>query len=343
MAGVGTEAISAASGRRASIVVVIAAVSASLLVPLALGGEDALHAALGFPARAYPLILGAVGVSWLCRALKLQLLLDCMALSHGFTATCAVSLASEFGFAATPAGIGGYAASVYYLRRAGATPSGAATITAADQVLDLIFFGLALPMAALAMPADAAPPGISGLLRWTSAVLFTGLCVAWLARKTLQRRMSAAPGTSPGLRRMGNTARIFLATLCTDAAVVMQGGPRFLCALLGLTALQWIARYGVLWLVLAALGSPGSFAAVFLLQAFVLHAAQWTGAPSGAGAVEVGIGAALFTSMPTVDLAAGLLVWRAATVYSILAAGAFAIAWLARRSASDATGAVTVG
>jgi len=322
----------------------MAAVCASLFVPVLLGGAEALRAAFSFPARAYPLILCAVGASWLCRALKLQLLLERLAPHHGFAATLAVSLAAEFGFAATPAGIGGYAASVYYLRRAGATSSGAAAITAADQMLDLLFFALALPLAALMLPATAVPAGIFGLLRWTCAATFLCLCLAWLARGPLHTWLCAASVGAPGrLQGLHDTARRHLAALCADAVVAMRGGPVFLCALLGLTALQWIARYGVLWLVLAALGSPASFAAVFLLQAFVLHAAQWTGVPAGAGAVEVGIGAALFTSMPAVDIAAGLLVWRAATVYAILAAGALAIVWLSRRPVGGAASAVSAG
>jgi len=329
------------SGQRARRVVVLAVLSASLLVPLALGGEEALHAALGFPARAYPLILGAVAASWLCRAVKLQLLLERLAVRHAFLHTFAMSVATEFGFAATPAGIGGYAASVYYLQRAGTTSSGAATLTAADQVLDLIFFALAFPLAALAMPAAAAPAGISGVLRGMSAAMFAGACLAWFARRPLRRWMSGAAAGTP--RGLADALRSFVAGMCADTAIVLRGGPPFLCALLGLTALQWLGRYGVLWLVLAALGNPGSFAAVFLLQACVLHAAQWTGIPSGAGAVELGIGAALFTSVPAVDLAAGLLVWRAATVYSIMGAGALAIAWLARRASADAVSAVSAG
>ena len=133
------------------------------------------------------------------------------------------------------------------------------------------------------------------------------------------------------MARLLAAVRKFLLQLRDDARALIAGGPVFLAAVLGLTALQWLARYAVLWVALAVLGQRIPFAAAFLLQSFVLHAAQWTGIPAGGGGAELGMGAALATAVPAVTLATALLLWRLATVHASLAAGALAILWLVRR------------
>jgi uncharacterized membrane protein YbhN (UPF0104 family) len=113
---------------------------------------------------------------------------------------------------------------------------------------------------------------------------------------------------------------------------LLAGGPAFLGGVFALTALQWLTRYGVLWLVLALLGYRVSFALILLLQSLVLHAALWTGVPAGGGGAELGLSATLAAWVPATSIATALLLWRMATLYVCLVAGAVAIAALARRT-----------
>ena len=99
------------------------------------------------------------------------------------------------------------------------------------------------------------------------------------------------------------------------------------------TIVQWLIRYGLLWLVLWQLGAHVSFALLLLLQGLVLHAAAWTGVPSGAGGADLGLAAALTPFVPTAVLATALLLWRFATLYLPLLAGALAMLALRRRPA----------
>ena len=98
-----------------------------------------------------------------------------------------ISLATDFAFMTTPGGVGGYAASVYYLRRAGASASGAAAITAADQGMDVLFFVVALPLAAFGLlcPMRSVRSLQHGRTVATSAADRAGGAVAWLARGRL--------------------------------------------------------------------------------------------------------------------------------------------------------------
>jgi uncharacterized membrane protein YbhN (UPF0104 family) len=113
----------------------------------------------------------------------------------------------------------------------------------------------------------------------------------------------------------------------------MRGGPRFLLALAICTSVQWLVRYGLLWLILWQLGAPVSYALLLLLQGIVLHAAGWTGVPSGGGGADLGLAATLAPLVPAAGIATALLLWRFATLYLPLAAGFVAVLALRRRSA----------
>jgi len=117
--------------RRAGLLITVA-LAATLAVPILLGGDDALWQTLHFSVDGYLAISAVIVTSWFARAVKLHLLLHRLNVYPRFGWTLATSLATDFAFISTPGGVGGYAASVYYLRRAGTSVSGAATITAAE-------------------------------------------------------------------------------------------------------------------------------------------------------------------------------------------------------------------
>jgi uncharacterized protein (TIRG00374 family) len=113
--------------------------------------------------------------------------------------------------------------------------------------------------------------------------------------------------------------------------MLADGGAGFIAGVFALTVLQWLTRYGILWLVLLLLGYQVSFWLLLALQGLVLHVAQWSGIPAGGGGAELGLGATLTTWVPATSLATALLLWRMVTLYLALLVGAIAIARLARR------------
>ncbi|GAA0708907.1 lysylphosphatidylglycerol synthase transmembrane domain-containing protein [Dokdonella soli] len=327
-------------------VLVAAALGATLAVPVLLGGRDILSTMLRFPTSGYIALFAVIAASWLFRAVKLHMLLHRLDVPAGFPQALGISLAMDFAFMATPGGVGGYAAGVYYLRRAGASASGATTLTAADQGLDLMFFALALPLAGMVLYGSNVPETWSILASATAGLALTLVLAALLVRRKWHRTWlsltNAVSTRWPALRRHEQAAHEFCANLRVQFRVLAAGGPLFLGCVFALTALQWLTRYGVLWLALALLGHHVSFALTLSLQALVTHAAQWTGVPAGGGGAELGLSAALVSRVPASDLATALLLWRLATLYVGLIAGAIAIALLARRRDPQATVATPV-
>src|SRR5579885_3582152 len=191
---------------------IAAALAATLAVPMLLGGRDALWQTLHLPARDYLAIFGVIAVSWIARPLKIMLLLRQLGVHVGFMRMFLISLATDFGFISTPGGLGGYAASVFYLRRAGASVSGAATITAVDQVLDLGFFTLVLPIAGLTLIASDLPRALAALAFGTSALVIALALIAVLARKRVGAWLFGSNWVSrrwPGLKRRQQALREF--------------------------------------------------------------------------------------------------------------------------------------
>jgi len=331
-----------ASPMRRAGPLIAAALAATLAVPMLLGGRAALWQALEFSVRGYAVLFGVIAVSWFARAAKIQLLLRRLGTRSRFGTLFLISLASDFAFISTPGGIGGYAAGVFYLRRAGASTSSAATITAADQLLDWAFFALALPLAGLAMFRSDIPAILSWLAFGTSALMLALGAAAVIARRRVGAWLfndNAVVRRWPRLRRHQQLLREFFVSLERQAGVLLGGGRGFLSAMLLLCGLQWLARYGVLWIALYLLGHKVSFALTLLMQSLVLHAAMWTGVPSGGGGAELGLTAALAAWVPAEALATALLLWRVATLYICLIAGGIAIALLARTSHGHATAA----
>ena len=317
---------------RVGRLLIAAAVATTLVVPIVLGGRDALFAALHFSIQGYFGIFALIVASWGGRALKLQLLLRRLGVPASLLRSLGISLATDFAFITTPGGVGGYAASVYYLRRAGASASGAAAVTAADQGMDVLFFVVALPLAALGLIWSDVPRSLSTVALATSALIALATLVAWLARGRLASWLGSISFSRwPRLARAQHAVAEFLKRMRADAQMVFAAGPLFLFYIFALTVLQQVTRYGILWLALLLLGYPVSFPLIFLLQVFVLQAASWTGVPSGAGSAELGLSATLIAWVPGPALATALLLWRMATLHVGLIAGAIAIAVLARR------------
>ena len=313
----------------------IAALSATIVAPLVLGGKAPVLTALHFPVQGYIVIFIPLAASWLCRSLKLSLLLRRVNLRPGFARVLGISIATDFAFVTTPAGVGGYAAGLHYLRRVGASTGSAAALVAADQGVDALFFVLALPIAGLIFIGSATPGGLGQTTLIVSALIATLAVVALLARKKLAQWVFATNALSrrwPRLLPMQLALREFFAELRADARPLLTVGPLFLLGIFVLSALQQLLRYSIFWLALLLLGHRVSFALTFLLQALVLQDAALTGIPAGGGAAEIGWSTAPGSWVSNDGLAAALLLWRVATLYVCLVAGAIAMVLLTRRS-----------
>ncbi len=318
---------------RRSVLLIALALLGVAAVPLTFGGRPTLARLGAFPPLDLTALLALAACAALARALKQCLLLSRLGLRLGVAPSLAVSLATEAAFALTPAGAGGYPASIGLLRRAGIPLPAAMATTVADPLLDGLFFAIAMPLAATSVIDSGAARGLRELAWATAIAWIVGVALALLAWRPLRRlavRLRSRSGH--GLPRARRRRRWLAVALRLARALrrLARGGPRFLLGALVLTASQWCARYAILWLILDRLGVPQPFALLFLLQALVLHLAQWTGLPAGAGGAEIGLGLALASRLSAPTLAAALLLWRLGTLFLPVCAGALALLVLGR-------------
>ena len=330
--------------RRAGSLLIFVALLVALVVPVWLGGGHALSASFGLPAHAYLYLLALVLFGWAMRALKQWLLIQRLGLRVGAWRNIAISLATDLAFLATPGGVGGYAAGIYYVRGIGGSYAQATAISAADQVLDLMFFAIAMPLAALFLSQSAE---LSPLLAHGAAFGGIGalalLVALVLARRPLGAWFFGARGPIERigfLRRRRDALRGFINNVLGETQRLMRGSPAWFALAFASTAVQWLARYGVLWLILMQLGACVPFSLTLLLQGVVLHVAQWTGMPAGGGGADLGLAATLAPFVPTAAIASALVLWRIATLYLSLIAGMISITalrWKRARQSGFAT------
>jgi len=148
------------------------------------------------------------------------------------------------------------------------------------------------------------------------------------------RRWAGAAGNWLRAIPVLQSARVrgFMAELRLQAVSLLRADARQNALLLLLTGLQWFARYSVLWMVLDALGHRLPYGFILVLQAGVLHLAQWTGIPGGGGSADLGVAAALAPWLPAAVIAPALSLWRLGTLYVPLVLGGLAFAALSRNA-----------
>lgn len=313
-----------------AIVLLVGTFAGSLAVPAFVAGGAVAAALSAFRVGAAAAIGVALMLSWLAKAAKYLLLARRLRQPIGFGDCLLVSLGCDFAFIATPGGLGGYPATIYLGRRASMAPACSAAIAGADQVLDLLFFAAAVPLAALSMLAGHvdAMPGVD--VRPVLLITVVAVLSTVLLRRTARKRLIAVARWP-----LPAKCREWLAAQWRQVGARLEdlrrGSPQFIAGLFAATALQWIARYAVLALAASAAGWPVPFAAVLLIQALALHAGQWTGVPGGIGGADLIVAEALKPWAPVEATAGILVIWRLATFHLSLCIGALAFAVLAAR------------
>jgi uncharacterized protein (TIRG00374 family) len=309
------------------------ALAAASLLPLAFGDTDVVREALAFPVAGMASVFAIVVASWMAKALKFQLLARHLHQRASFMHCLAVSLGCDFAFVASPAGIAGYPATVVLFGRLGAGAACAMAIAAADQILDLVFFGIAIPLSLIGLLVQNLPtiPSANAVAGTAVAVALIATCTVAFGRKRLpelahrlSRFVTTRLGRIAAIRRQCVQFRRHLRQLGAAPA-------GFLVRVALATAVQWLTRYSILGVVLAWLGYPIPFMPMFLAQSVALHAGQWTGIPGGFGATDGLLLESLRAWVQVAPLATALIVWRVTTFHLTIAAGGAAFVLLVAR------------
>jgi len=285
----------------------------------------------------FAVLAGLSIVSGIAKAGKLQILLASLGQHLSFWHTLAITFVTDFAFLSSPAGAAGYAVNMGLLKRANMSWSLAAAVVGTEQALDLIFFTLAIPVAVISAwqaVADELPklPMTTQIGLSAAAVLLVlGL---WQGRHFIAKALRSLAASIPWLRTRRSSIAGFVSELRGQMSALIGGSARRNTALLLLTAIQWMTRYGVLWLVLRAQGHIVPFGLVLAIQCVVLHLALWTGIPAGGGSADLGLAAALAPWVGRPVIATTLLLWRFSTLYFPLVLGALSLLILAYRTGS---------
>ncbi|MDF1551582.1 MAG: lysylphosphatidylglycerol synthase transmembrane domain-containing protein [Deferrisomatales bacterium] len=330
--------------RRAVQAAALAVLSTGVVLLLVVPRETFANLHL-LPWNCAPGLIGLVACAWLCNAGRVAVLCRSLGCAIPYREALAVSLAAEFGLAATPAGTGGAMAYFSLLRRAGVPYATTATLLAADVVVDLCCFLGFTTIAGVLLLRDSTWLPVTEV-QLSREAMSTGLCVllvlglfvalAWWAKGRPLGSAYGAGGPKQGLRP-GPRLRGFRARLrrewrhtCRSMLFLARWRRTALIANFVLALVQWSCRFAVLPVLLLIMGSEWNPLPLLFLQAPLTLFSLAMVVPGGGGSVEFVSSLALQGCLSPAEVGAVLMLWRGVTHHLYLLAGALALAWLLR-------------
>lgn len=304
----------------------------------------------GFPLHYLPIMSGMICVAWGCAGTRLWLIARSMGYGFRYRDMLAVGLASEFGVAASPTGVGGAAVRMGLMHRAGVPMHSALTIFAADAVLDTVFFLLLCPITVVIMIHDPSWWGIAGgglHLGSTTPAILVGLVLLVLLGIQFRRRITRGitrlivrlPGSKRARRparwrHLQHMVRRTTGRALTGTHFLLQSRRWILLVSLVLSGIQWVCRYGILPLILLAFHAARNPVPLLLLQGFFFALALVLVLPGGGGGVELLTTAVLRYFVPLSLVGIVVLLWRCFTYYLYLLVGGGVFAHACRQRMS---------
>jgi uncharacterized protein (TIRG00374 family) len=299
---------------------------------------ETLHRLRGMRLVYFLPIALVVVCAWSCFAGRIWLAARALHHPVRFASALRIALSTEFGVAASPAGMGGTVVRVSLLRAAGIPLGVVTTMVGADVLLDILFFVLVTPIAVWVLVFD---PSWSGLARaiWSRAHWFPVLLLAVpllfvllavIRRASWYRDALWLSHKVPGSVRYRLPARVRLARsrvrasflqVTSSAGYLYRQRRPAVVAMFLLACLQWCCRYGVLPLLLLSLGTHRNPFPLMALQGILFGVAFILVVPGGGGVVEMMAVMMLPLFVPKALIGLVLLMWRFFTYYVHLLVG----------------------
>jgi uncharacterized protein (TIRG00374 family) len=291
-------------------------------------------------------LLGLVVAVWVCGGGRLYTLARGLGYRPPFLRSLTVTLSSEFGIAATPAGAGGAALWLGLLRSYGVPVSHGAALLTAELVVDALVFAVFLPVAlwALLRQPELAEgladrvgylwlyPVLGAALLVAIAVLVVRLPALSLVRQWLWNRRFLRPHLVRWVRLWRQRHR-FLQRFRAGLHTLFRVRPGMVALTILLALVQWTCRYSVLPLLVWRFGGGSEVLVLFLLQGLLLMLAYLIVAPGGGGGVEVAAALLLRFFAPVSAVGVIVVLWRFFTYHLFLLGGGltFALALASER------------
>lgn len=318
--------------------IAIAGFTAALAIPLLIGGRKALIQVAAFPPLILILMLAALVLAWQLNALRLRLLLAGRAGELGQMRAFLIVVATEFAARLTPGGAGAPLTLLTLLARSGLRPAHTSGIFVVDQLMDSLFFLTALLVVFAYLIVAALNVELVWMVAAPALFLVALLIMLWqimrhymgllrLGARVLCR-FHVRRATRFGLaRRLLHVRHALIQTLRLPKWIL-------LIALL-LASVNWLLRYSLLYLAIIGVGHSIEWGWSFLIQVVSTGAGHVSLIPGGAGSTELASSALLLPILGAQSTATVILVWRFATFYFVLLAGAPVFAALTGRSVAD--------
>jgi len=285
--------------------------------------------------------------AWLCNGARIWLLARSLSHPLPYPRALAVALSTEFGIAASPAGMGGAVVKLALLKKSGIPITTTASMMACDLAADIAFFLLAAIVSFFVVWRDPMWQAALETLDWAwlKVALPTGLGVVVLLGVLLWNgnwveRLHGLSYRSAFGRKYRLAGRIrYLRWELKRSLRRMREVVRFLLrhrswvlfANGGIAMLHWCCRYGVLPVIILIVGALRNPAPLMLIQGFVLALAILLIVPGGGGGVELLTPFVLQFFVPTSVIGVVILLWRACTYHLYLLVGGFTFVFTSSR------------
>ena len=306
------------------LVLALIGVVVAAAIPLVIGGPDAFDQLSNVAPKWILLMLGLVFAGWNINALRLRLLLGHRARALNHRHALATVMATEGVFCATPGGTGAPFTMIKLLRHYHVRASESSAVFVIDQMTDLLFFVLALPIVITYGVNHFIQVAPDWLLILAFVSQFLLIAAAFLAFRYHRRSLRMGSGL---LNRLGisrpRRRRWAKAQLRFHHAVrtTLKLSPRVLLATFLLCCAHWLLRYSILYLAVQSLGGQAQWSYTFFVQMLAMAAGHLTFLPGGAGGTELTSAALLAPYLSSGTAAAAILIWRSITYYFYLLAG----------------------
>tara|TARA_E500000178_G_scaffold149075_1_gene148714 strand:+ start:7427 stop:8452 length:1026 start_codon:yes stop_codon:yes gene_type:complete len=275
-----------------------------------------------------PLLALPIFISWVCNGTRFWLMSRCINTPLSYRRSLAIAIASEFGIAASPGGVGGTAVRLSFLKKSGISFSDGGALLAADIFLDMLFFSLLTPFALITLFRQLPAEHIWQLNAPSPNFLYILILplFLYLNRNRIHLELKKRPFYQH--YRLAARLRLWKQNLIesfnkgkTAATRIFSEHRGHLCLNLLLTALQFCSRYSVLPIAIWLLGSHLNPLPLIFIQGLLYLIGMLVIAPGGGGSIEI-LAAIILPRFISVELTGvTILLWRFFTYHFYLLIG----------------------